>query len=64
MVYFDVVPPPHYVGSDAVRRNFLRWFESWASPIGQEIGDLHFVANEDAALAYMLLRASGTLMTG
>lgn len=64
IVYFDVVPPLQYVGSDAVRRNFVRWFDSWSSPIGQDIGDVHLVANEDVALAYMLLRTSGTLKSG
>jgi ketosteroid isomerase-like protein len=64
VVYFDVVPPLQYVGSAAVRRNFLRWFDGWASAIGQEIGDLHLVANGDVAVAYMLLRASGTLKNG
>ena len=64
IVYFDVVPPLRYRGSEAVRRNFLRWFDSWASLIGQEVGDLHLVTNGDIAVAYMLLRASGTLKNG
>ena len=64
IVYFDVVPPLRHIGSGAVRRNFLRWFDSWASPIGQQIGDLHLVTNEDIAVAHMLIRASGTLKNG
>jgi uncharacterized protein (TIGR02246 family) len=64
IVYFDVVPPLQFTGSDAVRRNFLRWFDSWESGIGQEIRDLHVVASADTAVAYMLVRASGTLKNG
>jgi ketosteroid isomerase-like protein len=63
-VYFDVVPPLRYAGSDAIRRNFLRWFESWESAIGIELRDLHIVASGDAAFAYMLHRTSGTLKNG
>ena len=35
-VYFDLVPPLRIVGADAIRRNFLRWFDGWTSAIGQE----------------------------
>ncbi len=64
IVYFDVVPGHQYTGSAAVRANFLRWFDAWQSAIGQEIRDLHILANGDIAVAYMLIRASGTLKNG
>lgn len=64
IVYFDVVPPLQIVGAAAVRRNFIRWFESWRSSIGQEIRDLHVSLSGDIATAYMLIRASGTLKDG
>ena len=64
IVYFDVVPPLQYTGSAAVRRNFLRWFDNWESAIGQEIRDVHIVANAESAVACMLIRASGTLKNG
>jgi uncharacterized protein (TIGR02246 family) len=64
IVYFDVVPPLHYTGSAAVRGNFLRWFDSWQSDIGQEIRDVTIVASGDLAVAHMLIRASGTLKNG
>jgi uncharacterized protein (TIGR02246 family) len=64
IVYFDVVPPLHYTGSAAVRGNFLRWFDSWESAIGQDIRDLKILANGDIAVALMLIRASGTLKSG
>jgi uncharacterized protein (TIGR02246 family) len=61
IVYFDLVPPLHYTGSAALRRNFLRWFDAWQSAIGQEIRDLTIVASGDIAVAHLLIRASGTL---
>jgi uncharacterized protein (TIGR02246 family) len=64
IVYFDVVPPLHYSGSAAVRRNFLRWFDSWQSAIGQEIRDVQVAASGDLAVAHMLIHASGTLKNG
>ncbi len=63
-VYFDVVPPLQIKGSDGIRRNFLRWFDGWSSAIGQEIRDLKISLSGDAAFAYMLIRASGTLKNG
>ena len=64
IVYFDVVPPLHYTGSDAIRRNFLRWFDAWQSAIGQEVRDLTIVASGDISVAHLLIRASGTLKNG
>jgi uncharacterized protein (TIGR02246 family) len=64
IVYFDVVPPLQYAGSDAVRANFLRWFGGFESSIGQEIRDPHILVSGDIAVAHMLVRASGTLKDG
>jgi ketosteroid isomerase-like protein len=61
ITYFDAVPPLQITGSAAVRRNFLRWFDGWKS-IGLEIRDLNVIASGDVAVAYMLIRTSGTLM--
>lgn len=63
-VYFDVVPPLRFTGADAIRRNFLRWFDAWESGIGQEAHDLTILADGDVAVAYLLIRASGTLKNG
>jgi ketosteroid isomerase-like protein len=63
-VYFDLVPPLQITGSAAIRRNFLRWFESWKSSIGVEIRDLNIFVSGDVAAAYMLHRTSGTLKDG
>jgi ketosteroid isomerase-like protein len=64
IVYFDVVPPLQYTGSAAVRANFLRWFDGFESSIGQEIGDSQILVSGEIAVAYMLIRASGTLKDG
>ena len=64
IVYFDVVPPLQFTGSAAIRRNFLRWFDSWQSAIGQDFRDLNIVVSGELAVAHMLIRASGTLKNG
>jgi ketosteroid isomerase-like protein len=55
IVYFDCVPPLQgLIGSDAVRRNFLRWFDEYEGPIGLETRDLTIAMGEDVASAHML----------
>ena len=54
VVYFDVVPPLHFTGTDAVRRNFLRWFNEYEGPIGLETHALHLAISGDVAFAHML----------
>jgi ketosteroid isomerase-like protein len=64
IVYFDLVPGLQYTGSDALRPRFLEWFDAFEGSIGQEIRDLNILASGDIAVAYMLIRASGTLKNG
>lgn len=64
VVYFDVVPPLQFTGSDQVRQNFLRWFNSWQSDIGIELRDVNIRVSGDVASTYMLHRTSGTLQGG
>jgi ketosteroid isomerase-like protein len=64
IVYFDIVPPLQYVGSAALRGRFLHWFGGFDGPIGQEVRDLNLSASGDTTVAYMLIRASGTLKNG
>ena len=64
IVYFDLVPGLQNPGSAAVRANFLRWFDGFKSSIGQEIRGLSILASGEIAVAYMLIRASGTLKDG
>ncbi|MGY3033525.1 ketosteroid isomerase-like protein [Bradyrhizobium sp. USDA 4354] len=55
IVYFDCVPPLEgFIGSDAVRRNFLRWFDEYEGPIGLETRDLDIALSENVAFAHML----------
>jgi ketosteroid isomerase-like protein len=55
IVYFDVVPPLQgFIGTDAVRRNFLRWFGEYEGPIGLETRDLYIAMSRDVAFAHML----------
>jgi ketosteroid isomerase-like protein len=62
IVYFDVAS--QYTASAAVRGNFLRMFDDFKSSIGLEIRDLNILVSGDIAVAYMLIRASGTLKDG
>jgi ketosteroid isomerase-like protein len=55
IIYFDCVPPLQgFIGTDAVRRNFLRWFDEYDGPIGLETRDLNFSVSGDVAFAHML----------
>ena len=53
-----------HTGSSAVRGNFLRWFDMYEGPIGLTIRDVNILASGDSAVAYTLIRASGTLKDG
>jgi ketosteroid isomerase-like protein len=64
ITYFDCVPPLQFVGHAAVRKNFLRWFDSWKSDIGVEIRELKILASDDVAFASMLHGTSGTRKDG
>lgn len=55
IVYFDCVPPLQgFIGTDAVRRNFLRWFGEYEGLIGLETCDLNIAVDGDVAFAHML----------
>jgi ketosteroid isomerase-like protein len=64
IVYFDVVPPLQFVGSAALRRRFLDWFDGFKGPIDMELRDLNVLASGDFAVAYRLSRARGILQNG
>ena len=64
IVYYDVVPPLQFVGSDEVRRNFLRWFDEYDGPIGLETHELNVAVSGDIAFARMLHLDSGTRKNG
>jgi uncharacterized protein (TIGR02246 family) len=64
IVYFDVVPPLRYAGSETLRKRFVHWFEGWASAIGQDTRELTIQVSGDVATAHMLIRATGTRKPG
>jgi ketosteroid isomerase-like protein len=64
VVYYDVVLPVQFVGTDDVRRNFQRWFDEYEGPIGLETHDLKIATNGDLAFAHMLHLDSGTRKNG
>ena len=64
IVYFDIIPPHQFIGADAVRRNFLRWFAEYQGDIGLETHDLSVAVNGDVAFAHMLHPDSGTRRSG
>jgi ketosteroid isomerase-like protein len=61
IVYFDVVPPLHFTGSDAVRANFLRWFGEYEGRIGLETHELEVTISNDVAFAHMLHLDKGNI---
>lgn len=64
IVYFDVVLPIQFRGTDEVRRNFLRWFDEYDGPIGLETHELNIAMSGDVAFAHMLHLDSGTRKAG
>ncbi|KOX23509.1 ketosteroid isomerase [Saccharothrix sp. NRRL B-16348] len=59
IVYYDVVAPLRFTGTDEVRRNFLRWFDGYEGPITLETHDRTIVTDGDVAYANMLHLDSG-----
>lgn len=64
VIYFDIIPPHQFVGADAVRRNFLRWFDEYQGDIGLETHSLSIASDDDVAFAHMLHPDSGTRRGG
>ena len=58
-VYFDVVPPLHFTGADAIRGNFLRWFAEYEGPIELDTSNQSIAVSGDVAFIHMLHRDSG-----
>ncbi|GAA3467644.1 YybH family protein [Nonomuraea roseola] len=64
IVYYDAVAPLQFVGAEAVRRNFVRWFDGYDGPISLETRDLTIATSGDVAFAHMLHLDSGTRTNG
>lgn len=62
IVYFDCLPPLQgFIGTDSVRRNFLRWFDEYDGPIQLETHDLGIAVSGDVAFAHMLHLDKGNI---
>jgi uncharacterized protein (TIGR02246 family) len=61
VVYFDVVPPLHFTGTDPVRRNFQRWFDEYEGPIGLTTVHQQVAVSGDVAFAHMMHHDTGPL---
>lgn len=64
VVIFDVLPPLHARGSDAVQAKTQAWFDAYASDIGYEVQDLQVTAGDDLGFCSFLYHVSGTLAVG
>lgn len=64
VVAFDVLPPLHSRGSDAVAEKTRAWFDAYASDIGYDVHDLHVAADGDVGFCSFLYHVSGTLAAG
>jgi ketosteroid isomerase-like protein len=64
IVYYDVLLPHAFSGADAVRANFLRWFDEYQGDIELETHDLQVSVDGEVAFAHMLHADSGTRRGG
>ena len=64
IVTFDVLPPLHARGSDAVEAKTRAWFDAYAGDIGYEVQDLQVTARDDVGFCSFLYHVSGTLASG
>jgi ketosteroid isomerase-like protein len=64
IVYFDVVPPLQFVGSDALRGRFSRWFDGFDGPLDMDVRELDISVSGDLAVTHWLSRIRGTLKIG
>ncbi len=64
IVTFDVLPPLHARGSEAVQAKTQAWFDAYAGDIGYEVQDLQATASDDVGFCSFLYHVSGTLVGG
>lgn len=64
IVYYDVVPPLRFTGTDEVRGNFVRWFDGYDGPISLRTHELTVEVSGDVAFAHMLHLDSGKRANG
>jgi uncharacterized protein (TIGR02246 family) len=61
---FDILPPLHYQGVDAYRKNFEAWFAAVHGPIAYETRDLRITTGEEVAFCHSLNRVRSMMTTG
>ena len=64
VVYFDIVPPLQFVGSEALRARFSRWFDGFDGPMGVDSSELTVSVGGDIAVVHWFSRVRGTLKNG
>ena len=64
IVTFDVLPPLHSRGGEAVEEKTRAWFGAYAGGIGYEVRDLHIAADGDVGFCSFVYHVSGTLNSG
>lgn len=64
IITFDVLPPLHSRGSEAVEEKTQAWFDSYTGEIGYEVRDLHIAADGDVGFCSFVYHVSGTLISG
>ena len=64
VVTFDVLPPLHSRGSEAVEEKTRAWFDSYAGEIGYEVHNLRIAADGDVSFCSFVYHVSGTLISG
>ena len=64
IVSFDLAPPLHSSGVQALRESLEAWFPTFRGPVGYEIRDLVVTASADLAFCRSLNRISGSRTDG
>lgn len=64
IVTFDLAPPLHYTGAEALKQSLEAWFATFRGPVGSEVRDLTITARDDLAFCRSLNRMSGTRTNG
>ncbi len=64
IVTFNVLPPLHERGKQAVVEQTRRWFDGYATDIGYDVLDLHVTADGDVGFCSFLYHVTGTLKAG
>ena len=59
---FSLAPP--LIATDADEKGLAAWFANWQGPLGFELRELNFAADDDVAFWYGLVRLTGTSAGG